>query len=195
MNAAERSLLLLVTLFFNLAILALMMRFLLQWVKADFYNPVSQTVVKLTDPLLRPLRRIIPGYGGAHVAALTALLLAEILGIVVLGLIYEVGVPHPLQLLLWALLGLISFFLSFYFFAILAMIVLSWLAPGAHNPAVYLLYQLTEPVMGPFRKLIPPLGGLDLSPIFVFVAIQIAQYFLADAATGVGLPPQLVIGF
>ena len=195
MSATEKSLVLIVTVVLNLTVLALLLRFLLQWVKADFYNPISQTVVKVTNPLLRPLRRIVPGYGGLDVAALVLLLLAEILAIVLLSLIYGTGLPHPLQLVLWAPLGLISFFLKFYFFAILAMIILSWVAPGTQNPAVFLLYQLVEPVMAPFRKLLPSMGGLDLSPILVFVAIQIAQYFIHDAAQAVGLLPPLVIGF
>ena len=195
MNAAEKSLELVVNVLFNLAILALFLRFLLQWVKADFYNPISQTVVKVTTPLLRPLRSIIPCYGGLDIAAIVLLLLVEMLGIIVLGLIYGIGFVHPLQLLLWAPLGLINFFLSFYFFAILAMIILSWVAPGSNNPAVYLLYQLTEPVMAPFRKLLPSMGGLDLSPILVFITIQVAQFFITDAARGVGLIPNLVIGF
>lgn len=186
---------LLVNVFFNLLLLLVLLRFLLQLVRADFYNPVSQAVAKLTDPLLIPLRRIIPGFGGFDVASLVLLLLAEILATVVLGLVHGVGLVPVIYLLLWAPLGIVSLFLNFYFFAILAMIILSWVAPGNPSPVIYLLHQLVEPVMAPFRKLIPPLGGLDLSPIFVFIAIQIAQIFVSSAARGVNLQPVLVIGF
>jgi YggT family protein len=94
----------------------------------------------------------------------------------------------------WAFLGLVGLVVNFYFFAILAMIILSWIAPGSGNPAVRLLYQLTEPVMSPCRRLLPPMGGLDLSPIVVFIGINIVQIFLRHAAAGVGLHPALVIG-
>ena len=131
-------------------------------VGADFYNPVSQAIARLTNPLLAPLRRVIPGRGAFDSAALVLILLAEILAIVVLGLVQGVGV-HPIAILLWAPLGIVSLFLKFYFFAILAMIVLSWIAPGNPSPVIYLLHQLTEPVMAPFRRMLPAMGGLSNS--------------------------------
>lgn len=186
---------LLVNVFFNLLMLLILLRFLLQLVRADFYNPISQAVARMTNPLLLPLRKVIPGYGGFDVASLVLLLLAEMLAIVVLGLVNGVGLVPPLFILLWAPLGIVNLFLSFYFFAILAMIILSWVAPGNPSPVIYLLHQLTEPVMAPFRKLLPSMGGLDLSPILVFIAIQIAQIFVNYAARGVSLSPGLVVGF
>jgi YggT family protein len=194
MNPVAASITLLVNVFFNLLLLLILLRFLLQLVRADFYNPVSQTVARITNPLLVPLRRLIPGYGGFDLAALVLLFLAEVIAIYVLGLVNGALVP-VVYVLLWAPLGVVSLFLTFYFFAILATIILSWVAPGSSSPIIYLLYQLTEPVMAPFRRLIPPLGGLDLSPIFVFIAIQIARYFVDYAAYGVGLNAKLVIGF
>jgi len=186
---------LLITVFFNLLLLLLLLRFLLQLVRADFYNPISQAISRATSPLLAPLRRLIPGFGGFDVACLVLLLLAEIIAILALGLVKGVGLVPPLLILLWAPLGVVSLFLNFYFFAILAMIILSWVAPGSQSPVVYLLFQLTEPVMAPFRRLLPAMGGLDLSPLFVFIAIQIAQIFVRYAAAGVGLQPALVVGF
>jgi YggT family protein len=186
---------LLVNVFFNLFMLLLLLRFLLQLVRADFYNPISQAIARLTNPLLLPLRRIIPGYGGFDVASLILLLLAEILATFLLGLMHGVGLVPPLLAVLWAPLGIVSMFLNFYFFAILATIILSWIAPGSPSPVIYLLHQLTEPVMAPFRRLLPAMGGLDLSPILVFVAIQIAQIFVSYAARGVNLQSALVVGF
>jgi YggT family protein len=186
---------LLINVFLNIVMLLVLLRFLLQLVRADFYNPVSQAVARLTNPLLLPLRRLIPGFGGFDVASLVLLLLAEMLGTVVLGLVNGVGLVPIIYIILWAPLGIVSMFLNFYFFAILAMIILSWVAPGNPSPVIQLLHQLTEPVMAPFRRLIPPLGGLDLSPIFVFIAIQIAQIFVSYAARGVNLQPALVVGF
>ncbi len=195
MGPVAESFTLLVNVFFNLLLLLVLVRFLLQLVRADFYNPISQAVAKMTNPLLFPLRRIIPGYGGFDVASLVLLLLAELLATFVLGFVHGVGLVPPLLAILWAPLGIVSLFLSFYFFAILAMIILSWVAPGNPSPVIYLLHQLTEPVMAPFRRLLPAMGGLDLSPILVFVAIQIAQIFVSYAAQGVNLQPALVVGF
>jgi YggT family protein len=186
---------LLINIFFNLLLLLVLLRFLLQLVRADFYNPISQSVARLTNPLLLPLRKIIPGFGGFDVASLVLLLLMEMLATIALGLVHGVGMVPIIYVVLWAPLGIVSMFLKFYFFAILGMIILSWIAPGNQSPVIYLLHQLTEPVMAPFRRLLPALGGLDLSPILVFIAIQIAQIFVNYAARGVSLQPALVVGF
>jgi YggT family protein len=85
--------------------------------------------------------------------------------------------------------------INIYFFAILAAIVLSWIAPRSHHPAIALLYQLTEPVMAPVRRLLPPLGGLDLSPILVFLAINVLEILLHGIANAIRLPAGAVIGF
>ena len=97
-------------------------------------------------------------------------------------------------LLLWSVLGVIGLLVNIYFFALLAMIILSWVAPGSRHPAIYLLHQITEPVMAPVRKLLPPMGGLDFSPILVFILINIIQIVLRNLASGIGLHPALVIG-
>jgi YggT family protein len=104
------------------------------------------------------------------------------------------GIPNPLLLLIWSALGIVAMVVNIYFIAILASIVLSWVAPGSYNPTVVLIHQLTEPVMAPFRKLLPPMGGLDLSPILVFLLINVVQIVLRHLAAGIGLPHQLVLG-
>jgi YggT family protein len=174
----------------SLLLLLVMLRLLLQLSRADFYNPISQFVVKVTSPLLRPLQKVAPGSWGAVVL----LLLLQVLSIAAILLLGGYSLPNPLLLLVWAFLGLVGLLVNFYFFAILAMIILSWIAPGSGNPAIRLLYQLTEPVMSPCRRLLPPMGGLDLSPIVVFIGINIVQIFLRHAAAGVGLHSALVIG-
>ncbi len=178
----------------SLFLLALMLRFLLQLVRADFYNPISQMLVKVTNPLIAPLRRLIPGLWGIDVAILLLLLLVQIAGIAAMLLLNGYALPNPLLLILWSVIGIAALTVQFYFFALLAMIILSWIAPGTAHPAARLLYQLTEPVMAPIRALIPPLGGLDLSPIFLFIGINILQIMLRHVATAVGLHPLLVMG-
>ena len=178
----------------TLYMLAMVLRFLLQLVRADFYNPISQFLVKITNPLVIPLRKVIPGLGGMDLASLLLALVLQMLSIVVLMALYGLGLPNPILLLLWSALGLVGLLVNIYFFALLAMIILSWLAPGSGNPAVFLLYQITEPVMAPFRKLLPPMGGMDFSPILVFILINVVQIALRHMAAGVGLHPALVIG-
>jgi YggT family protein len=177
----------------SLYLMAMLLRFLLQWARADFYNPISQFLVKITNPLVIPLRRFIPGLAGLDMATLVVLLLLQMAGISAMLLLN--GIPPPILMLVpWALIGVASLAVNFYFFALLAMIIVSWVAPGTRHPAAVLLFQLTEPVMAPVRKLLPAMGGLDLSPIFLFILINIIQIALRHAATAVGLHPALVIG-
>ncbi len=184
----------LVQTFLSLYMLAMLLRFLLQLVKADFYNPISQFLVKITNPIVIPLRKVIPGLGGIDLATLLLSLVLQMAGIVAIMLLNGLGFPSVLLLLVWSCLGVLGLLVNIYFFALLAMIILSWVAPGSSSPAVYLLHQITEPVMAPVRKILPPMGGLDFSPILVFILINIVQIALRHMAAGVGLHPALVIG-
>jgi YggT family protein len=178
----------------SLYLLAMLLRFLLQLVRADFYNPISQFLVKITNPLVVPVRRVLPGLGGIDLASLVLSLLLQLACITAMLLLYGLGLPNFLLLLAWSALGVASLLVNVYFFALLAMIILSWVAPGSHHPAIYLLYQITEPVMAPFRKVLPPMGGMDFSPILVFILINVVQIVLRNMAQGIGLHPALVIG-
>ena len=177
----------LIYVFFGLYILAMLLRFLLQAVRADFYNPISQSLVKVTNPLVIPLRKILPGYGGLDLASLLLALILQILMVTLLVLIQTGAMLAPLPLLLVGVLGLASYLLKIYFFALLAMIVMSWIAPGGNHPALYLLHQITEPVMAPFRKVLPSMGGLDFSPILVFIIINVLQIVLRNLAFSLGI--------
>jgi YggT family protein len=178
----------------SLFLLVVMLRFLLQVVRADFYNPISQFLVKVTNPMILPLRKLVPGLWGLDMATLVLLVLVQVAGIAAMLLLNNVALPNPLLLLLWAVIGIAGLVVNFYFFALLATIIISWVAPGSSNPAVYLLRQVTEPVMAPFRRLLPSMGGLDFSPILVFIGINILQILMRHLALSVGLHPALVIG-
>ncbi len=174
---------------------AVLLRLLLQLVRADFYNPVSQLVVKVTNPLLRPLRRLIPPLGRLDSSSVVLALAIQCVTALLVFALAGYPAPNPLRLLAWGVIGVCALLVNMYFFAILAMIVLSWVAPHSHHPAIALLHQLTEPVMAPVRRLLPPLGGLDLSPILVFLAINVLEILLRGIANGIGLPAGAVIGF
>ncbi len=171
----------------HLYLIAMMLRFLLQLVRADFYNPISQFLVKATNPLVLPLRRLIPGFGGIDVASLLLAFLLHMLAITALVVIKFQGMPGPGLLLIGSALGLIGLTIYIFIIALLIMIILSWVAPGTNHPAAYLCYQITEPIMAPVRKVIPPIGGLDLSPILVFILAQVVIMTLEGVAHGAGV--------
>ena len=178
----------------QLFLLALMARVLLQLARADSYNPISQFLIKVTQPLLKPIRRVIPSIGKIDTATIVAILLIQMLATAALVALQGYSVPNPLYLFIWGVLGAIGMLVNIYFIAILASIIISWVAPGSYNPLILLLHQLTEPVMAPFRKILPSMGGLDLSPIFVFLAINVLQIVLGHLAASVNLPVDYVIG-
>jgi YggT family protein len=180
--------------FLSLYLVAMLLRFLLQLVRADFYNPISQFLVRVTNPLVIPLRRVLPGFAGLDISSLLLAVVLQLAGIVALLLVNGLGLPNIGLLLTWSVLGVIGLLVNIYFFALLAMIILSWVAPGSSHPAIHLLYQITEPVMAPFRRALPAMGGLDFSPILVFILINVIQIALRHMAAGVGLHPALVIG-
>ncbi len=169
----------------GLFITAVMLRFLLAMVRADFYNPLTQILVKLTNPALKPLRRFIPGFGGIDIASLLLMLALQMLALTLITLLRGAAL-HPVGLLLWSLAELLGLLFNIYMFSILIQVVLSWVNPNAYNPAVSLLYSINEPLLAPARRLIPPLSGLDLSPVVVLLGLQLAKMLL--------LPPLLAWG-
>ena len=162
---------------FGLYILAVLLRFLLQLVRADFYNPISQFLVMATAPPLKILRRIIPGFGGIDLASLLliwGLKYVELLLIVIVsGMNTNAFAP-----LLWAIPELAELLLNVYLFSVLIQVILSWINPGAYNPVSALLHSLTEPVMRPARNILPPVSGLDLSPMLVMIGLILLKMLL-----------------
>lgn len=179
----------------SLYLLIVLLRFILQLVRADFYNPLSQFIVRATKPLLNPLRRIIPGFGGIDLASLVlAILIQLVLMILILMLMgYGVG-GFIMQLLIWSIIAVTSLFLKVFFFALIISVIFSWVAPGSYNPGAQLVNQICEPLLMPFRKLLPNLGGLDLSPIFAFLALKLIDMLVINnLAAMTGMPQQLSI--
>jgi YggT family protein len=180
---------------FGFLLFAVLLRLLLQLSRADFYNPVSQFVVRITSPLLLPLRRVVPPFGRLDSASVVLALLIQCVATVVVLAMLGFSLGNPLMLIPWALIGIASLLLKIYFFAILGVIIFSWIAPHSNHPALALLHQITEPVMTPFRRLLPSMGGIDLSPILVFVSINVLEIVVRRLAQGVGLPGGVVLGF
>ena len=160
-------------------------RFLLQLVRADFYNPVSQAIVSLTNPLVMPLRRIIPGLKGLDLASVVAALLVQILVLIILYFIQTGGaLPGVQYTLVESLFSLLNLVFGLYIMTIFLRVILSWVNPDPRNPIVSMLYSLTEPILAPARRIIPSIGGLDLSPLVVLVLLQALQILINSDIRG-----------
>ncbi len=175
----------------GLYILAILLRFMLQVARADFYNPFTQAIVKVTDPSVKLFRRFIPGYRGFDFASLVLALLAQCIATTLLIFFSGFAIPSVGLIVSWSSVGLLSFILNIYFWAMIISIVSSFIAPFSRHPGLVLVRQLTEPIMEPFRRLLPSMGGLDFSPIFVFLALQIMRVVLIDP---MGVNTRVVLG-
>jgi len=155
----------------DLYVAAVLLRLLLQMVRADFYNPLCQFLMKVTNPVLLPMRRVIPSIGRLDTASVILMLVLEILGVWIISRIGSTAMNLQ-QIVAFSAIKLIMTLLMTYFFLIIASVILSWVGQRMRHPIIPLVYQLTEPVLKPFRKFIPPIAGIDLSPLFALIAIR-----------------------
>ena len=154
----------------SLYLLVLLLRFWLPWLRADFRNPLAQGILKLTSPAVVPLRRVVPSFGRLDTATLLIAFALQYLTILIMLLIYGVSASIS-AIAITAVVKLALLTINLFLFAILIRVVLSWVSPGQHNPATAIITTLTEPVLRPFRRLIPSIGGFDLSPIFAMILL------------------------
>lgn len=171
---------------FSLYILIVMLRLLLQLVRADFYNPLSQAIVRITQPPLKLLRRIVPGYSGVDLASVVLLLALQMLELwlVLLMLGRDAALAGLVVLSVARLLQLLAYV---FMFAILALVILSWIQPNAYNPLVAVLNAISAPLLRPARRMLPPMGGLDLSPIVVLLALGVVLRLLVAPLEDLGV--------
>ncbi len=196
MSALAQALVYVIQTLGSLYLLIILLRFILQLVRADFYNPLSQFTVRATQPLLKPLRRVIPGFGGVDLAALVLAILVQLALMMVVVVLLGASIAGLFPaLLIWALLGVASLFLKVFFFALIVSVILSWVAPQTHNPAAELVNQICEPLLAPFRRILPNLGGLDLSPIFAFIVINLLDRFVIGQLAAASGMPQILAPF
>jgi YggT family protein len=196
-NYLTSPLTLIISTIFDLYVLLVLLRFMLQMLRADFYNPVSQFIVRLTSPPLKILRRIIPSLAGQDTAAILLCLAIVYTKFILLRLL-DTGTIHIggtlvsidgtgyLGLLIYSFADLISLFLTIFLIAIIIQVILSWVNPGHYNPVVGLVNTLAAPALRPVKKLIPSIGGLDLSPIIATLMIFVAKMLI--------IPPIIYLG-
>lgn len=155
----------------TLYLAVLLLRVILRWVSADFYNPLSQFIWQITNPPVQPLSRVVPRWRKLDTAALVLLYALAVIAILLLMAVagYRIALPWALA---YGVLKLVILTLNVYTFSIFVQAILSWVGPGGNNPAASLLWQVNEPVMRPARRIMPPIGGLDLSPLVVILLLQ-----------------------
>jgi len=171
----------LITTLFSLYILAVMLRFLLGMARADFYNPVSQFLVRITNPVLVPMRKVIPSLGKFDTSALLLMLVLQLISLAVIVMLRGAGVP-VLALLLAAIIELLLLAINVFIFSIVIQVILSWINPGTYNPAYSLVHSLAQPVLEPIQRIIPPVSGIDLSPLFALIGLQVLKMLIQPLA-------------
>lgn len=181
--------------FAGLYLILLLLRFLMQVSRVDFYNPICQAIVKVTDAPVKPLKKILPAIRGVDFATLFVALVVQLLAVSLVMFLSGGYAFHPVYIA-WSFVGLISAIFKIYYFSLIAMVIASWIAPQSNHPAMALVHQLTEPVCAPARKLLPPMGGMDFSIILVFVAITLIDSYLVirPLAAMLGIPQGLILG-
>ncbi|MEJ2632873.1 MAG: YggT family protein [Acidihalobacter sp.] len=185
MNAGTQIGLLLINALFSFYIVIVMLRLLFALVRADFYNPISQFVVTLTNPPLRPLRRIIPPVGRVDSASILLLLVLQLAEIYLISVL-QGFVPPPLAAFIFSIRELLILLVYIYIGAIIIQALMSWVAAAGsgYNPIMGLLDSLTRPILAPIRRVIPLIGMIDLSPLVALLALQAALILLRSVFGG-----------
>lgn len=195
MGSLGQALILIINTVGGLYILAVLLRFLLQAARADFYNPVSQAIVKATSPALMPFRKVIPGFRGFDFASLVLALVLNSVATALLILAAGFSLPGIGTIVSWSFVGLLGFILDIYFFALIISVIASFVAPFSGNPVLLVVYQILEPLYSRVRRVIPTFGGLDLSPLFIFLFINVLEILIViPFIQGLRLRTDLVIG-
>lgn len=169
----------LISTLFDLYLMVVLLRLWLQLVRADFYNPFSQFVVKATHPIVAPLRRVLPSIGSLDTATLVLALAIGMIKVTVLSMMFGTGQVTPVAVVVSGTLVVFKEIFSLLFWVLVIRALLSWFSQG-HNPIELVLHQLTEPMLAPIRKVIPPMGGLDLSVLVALLGLQFLQLLLQD---------------
>jgi YggT family protein len=164
---------------FNIYLMVVLLRLWLQFARADFYNPFSQFVVKVTQPIVAPLRRLLPSIGRLDTATLVLALVVAGLKIVALNLVLGGTVPNILSLVIVSFIIVLKEALTLVMYVLILRAIMSWVSQG-RNPMELVLGQLTEPMLAPIRKRMPDMGGLDLSVMVVIVFLLFIQKLLGD---------------
>lgn len=166
----NNAILFLINTVFDLYLFVLCIRLILAWSRADYFNPITRTIIQLTQPIIAPLRRLIPNYARIEFSTLTFIIFLEIIKIYILSLLLMADASITI-IMIMALQSVIKLILNTFFYAIILHVILSWVRPG-YSPLGQVLIQLSSPILRPCQRLIPPIGGLDFSPVLALIILQ-----------------------
>lgn len=161
----------------QLYLLVLLLRLWLPLLRADFRNPLAQAILRLTSPVVVPIRRIVPPIGRLDTATILVAFIIEYLVLAILAMISQLP-AGVLDITITAVAGLVLLSMHLFVFAIFVRVILSWISPGGYNPAAAIIFTLTEPVLRPLRRWLPSLGGIDISPVFAIILLLAADIVL-----------------
>ena len=199
MNANQEILSYIIQTLGGLYVFFALLRVLLQAGRADYYNPISQFAVKVTQKPVWLLGKLIPNWGRLDLAGILWVIIVQVLIIEISCLIFYAQLIDPLTALAWAAIGTFQLFLTIAFWGMIILIIMSFVAllggTRVQHPILTLIEQLMAPIMYPLQRILPPMGGIDLSPLLLFMVINILQIITANLARGTGLVPSLVVGF
>lgn len=187
MGAFEQAGIFLISILFDFYLFVLILRFILQYLRIDYYNPLVQFLVKLTDPVILPLRRFIPGYWGLDMASLLVIVVLSLIKIALLASMTLNHFPGFFGWILWTFGDILLLVLKLFFYALLLSILISWIAPQQQTPLSSIVYRLTEPLLRPFRRFIPPIAGFDITPIPAMIVLQLLIILFADPLIRAGM--------
>jgi YggT family protein len=171
---------------FDLYIFILLLRVVLQWVNTDSRNPLFVLVAKLTNPPLRPICRVIPSLHGIDLAAIILLLSLEMIKIAFLVWLQINTTPHLIGLVVLGFAELLNQLINIFFYAVIALAILSWISPSANGPLVEILVRISEPLIKPIRGILPSVSGLDFSPLILIVVLKILTMLLVQPLAQIG---------
>ena len=171
---------------FDLYIFVVMLRVILQWVNTEFNNPLLLLIAKLTNPPLKPICRLIPSLRGIDLPAIVLLLTLQMIKFILVIWLKVNVFPSFMGLLILAFAELLDQLINIFFYSILGLGILSWLSPLAHGPLIEILYRISEPLMRPIRRVIPPISGFDLSPIPALIGLKLLTIVIVVPLVEIG---------
>lgn len=180
----------LISALFNMYVMIVLLRLILPFIQANFYNPLSQFVVKLTNPIAIPLRKIIPVFHKIDLPIVFLLLAVQTVKILLLISISHSGFGSVAGVFIWVIADTIAQVLSLYFYAIILRVVMSWIAMGGYigaSPLQEILFLLTEPLLAPVRRIIPTIQGIDLTPLVVLLGIKVLEIAVVNPLIHLGV--------
>lgn len=167
-------------------IMLLFLRLMMGYFHANYYNPLSQLVVKLTGPVVKPFQRFVPSFKGVDLAIAAVIILLEMIKIVLISLLQYQLFPNPGGLIIWSTIQALDQFCSMYLFCIIGRVLLSWFDAPNLAAVKEVLFMITEPLMRFFRRYIPPISGIDLSPVAAILLIQVISIGLLAPLNSIG---------